>query len=519
MGDNQRRGDRGRRPFYRTVCLGMLFCLSLALAVHPAGGAEAQAGGTLTFGTENEFSGFDVLKATGFAINDAIANSTICERLFDMDDQGRLVPVLGLSAEAAADGRSWIVKLRRAVAFHDGTPFDANAVVAHWTRMLEPQNRFGDRALMDAIQAVERVDSHTVRFHLKHVWPPFLAVLCNPRTLAAFIPSPAAVAADRQRRAPVGTGPFMFEEWVSGDRFVVVRNPHYWQADKPRLDRIVFKPIPDEQTRYASLKSGQLDAIWIDRGQLIEKAEQDPDLRHYQGEGNGAEIIVFNTAAAPFDDVRVRRALAHAWNQPLYVKLNYRDCIPVVEQPMGASARCDETAYRAFDRQAAQRLMAEYGKPVSFACLHSNTQRGREIGEIMQQFFKPLGVAVQPQGFSFGPVVKKVISGQYQAATWRIPPSLDFGPYFELAFHSKSRRNWTRYHNPEMDRLLEAQRSQSDLEKRAALLCQVVRLINRDVPILYRGGKRFHVLARPEVKNIDPIRRGMPPLADVWLEN
>ncbi|MEE4607989.1 MAG: hypothetical protein V2L15_03805, partial [Desulfobacteraceae bacterium] len=201
-----------------------------------------------------------------------------------------------------------------------------------------------------------------------------------------------------------------------------------------------------------------------------------------------------------------------------YVSLNYKDCIPTVAHPLGAGVHCPETGYRAFDLEAARRLMASVGSPPEFAFLHSNSQRGREIGEIMQQFFKPLGVAVQPQGLSFGAVVKKVVTGDFQASTWRIPPGLDFGPYLYLAFHSKSRSNWCRYRNPEMDRLLEEQNRETDPAARAALLCRVVQLINRDAPILYRGGKRFHLLADKKVKNIDPIRRGIPNLAEAWIE-
>ncbi len=502
---------------HRSVCICLVLALLTASACMAASG-EGLSGRILTFGVENEFGGFDALKAAGFAICDAIALHTICERLFDMDADGRLVPVLGLSAETSPDGRIWTIRLRQDVVFHDGTPFNAEAVTAHWKRMITPENRYRDRALMDVIEAVEAVDAFTVRFRLSHAWLPFAGLLCNPRTLTAYIPSPAAMDADRQLRAPVGTGPFMFKEWVSGDRFVVVRNPHYWQADRPRLDAIVFRPVPDEQTRYASLAAGDLDLIWTDRGQLIEKAAADPAIRHYQGEGNGAEIIIFNTAVAPFDDVRVRQALAHAWNQPLYVHLNYKDCIPAVEHPLGAGA-CSQTGYRGVDLDAARRLIAAVGRPIDFECLHSNSQRGREIGEIMQQFFQPLGVTVRPLGLSFGAVIKKVVTGDYQASTWRIPPSLDCGPHLYLTFHSKSRRNWSHYHNPQMDRLLEDQRRESDPVRRAALLCDVAALINRDVPILYRGGKRFHVLAAAKVKGIDPIRHGIPDLGAAWIED
>jgi 4-phytase/acid phosphatase/peptide/nickel transport system substrate-binding protein len=155
---------------------------------------------------------------------------------------------------------------------------------------------------------------------------------------------------------------------------------------------------------------------------------------------------------------------------------------------------------------------------VEIECLHSNTQRGREQGELLQQFAGQIGVTVKPVGMSFGPVVKKVITGDYQISTWRIPAYLDQGPGLFSSFYSKSRRNWSGYHSPELDEILLAQNTSTDLQKRKALLCRIARQINRDVPYIYRGGRRFHVLAGREVKGKVHFRNGIFALSELWLD-
>ncbi|MDJ0783867.1 MAG: ABC transporter substrate-binding protein [Desulfosarcinaceae bacterium] len=496
-------------------CCTLLTLLVAALGI----AAIANAGGRLVVGVENNDSlGFDVLKVRGTAISDAFANITIHERLFQLDEEGNLAPMLALSAEPSEDETRWTIRLRQGVRFHDGTPFDADAVVAHWSRMLDPNNKYRHRFTLKPIQRVERVDAHTVRFHLAHPWIVFPRILAAARNLTFTIPSPAAVAADRQHRHPVGTGPFMFSAWRSGDHLTVSRNPHHWAAQQGRLDEIVFRFMPDHQTRFAALRAGDVDLIWMDRGQIIAKAREDTTLKVHHGEDNGAEILILNTSVPPFDDERVRQALAHAWNQPQYVKLNYQDSIPTVSHPFGDGVACGDSQYRAYDLERAKQLLADYGRPVAFECLHSNTQRGREIGIVLQQFGKAVGMAVSPVGLAFGPVVKKVITGDYQASTWRIPSGYDLGPAMSRAFHTRSPGNWSKYGSEALDALLNAQWTTTDPEERRRLLCRIAAELNRGVPILYRGGRHHYVIARDAVQGLPPFQHGVLDLTGVWLE-
>ncbi len=500
------------------ICVSVLSFILIFSLTSNVYAVEPKPGGRLVFGAENEFGGFDVLRVRGFAINDAIANNTIMERLFGLDEDENLVPILGLSASPSEDGKIWTIKLRQGVVFHDGTPFNADAVIHHWKRILNPKNRYRGRALMTPVRSVEKVDAFTIQFILKHRWLPFPEILTGARGLGTFIPSPKAVDADTQKRAPVGTGPFIFKEWKSGDSFIVQKNPNYWQKGKPHLDEIVFKLVPDHQSRYASLKSGQMDMVWMDRGNIIRKAEKDPSIVHYQATGNGAEIFVLNTTKPPFDNPDLRRAIAHAWDQHQCVKMSYHNAIPFIEHPLGEAIACSQVDYPVHDMAKAKQLIADIAKPIVIECLHTDTKRGREQGELLQQFAKQIGIKVKTTALSFGPVIKKVVTKDYQISTWRMPSGSDLGAGFYAAFHSKSRANVTGYTNPKMDALLVGQLMETDPAKREQILCDIVRLLNKDAPIIYRGGQGYHILAGSHVKGFVDFKNGIAQLSDLWIE-
>ena len=289
------------------------FCMMTLLAYVNRGEsatAGPQSGGTLTVGMELEFRGFDPLKANFTGLADRSVLMAVEERLFDMDTKGNLLPELALSATPSKDGRKWTLKLRKGVTFHDGTPFNADVVVGHWLRLLDPKNKYFARTSIEPIETVQKVDEYTVRFSLKHPWAAFKNALTETQSFGAFISSPKAIKEETQNRAPVGTGPYMFKEWLANDRLTVVRNPNYWRKGKAYLDSVVFRPMPDMQTRFASLQSGEIDVIQTDRGVSILQAREDRSLKVYFSDSTGPYNFLLNASKPPLNDVRVRQALA-----------------------------------------------------------------------------------------------------------------------------------------------------------------------------------------------------------------
>jgi 4-phytase/acid phosphatase/peptide/nickel transport system substrate-binding protein len=505
------------RRFFGVMGLYVLLALAILGESERALAAGPKQGGTVTMGVDQEFRGFDPLRAVYLQFGDRSVIMAIEERLFDMDGKGKLVPELALSATPSADGKTWSIKLRQGISFHDGTPFNADAVVEHWQRMLDLQNSFSGAAYIEPIQSVTKIDDYSVLFKLKHPWAAFKAMLSGTQWTGSFIPSPKGVREDTQNHAPVGTGPFIFKEWLSNDRLVVVKNPNYWRKGKPYLDSVVFRPVPDNEARFSGLRSGETDLILTDWGPHLLQAKEDPSLKVYSTDTSGPYTFIINTEKPPLDDARVRRALAHAWNQDLYLNADYRGTIPVAREPFGGTLSCGDCGYREYDPAKARKLLAEYGKPVSLDLMVTNTPRGREAGEIMQRLFKEVGITLKLTPQSEGDLVRQVKRGDYQIAAWRLMDLSDMGPYLNVCLHSKGKFNFSLYRNPTMDELLTTQQLSTDEKAREKALCGVANLINEDVIYLYGGGRRIHVIAKTGIRGIDRFDEGIVRVSDVWV--
>ena len=481
--------------------------------------AEPEYGGTLRHVGELEAAGFDALQTRALTGTGRLAASLVMEKLFERDDAGELVPALGLSLQPSQDETVWTIRLRQNVRFHDGTPFTADAVVEHWNRLIDPEQHFQGRNLLTPVAAVEKAGPYEVRFVLKHAWPAFDTFLTSPIGFTAYIPSPKAVAEGRHHHAPVGTGPFIFKEWKRGDRIVVRKNPDYWDKGKPYLDEVVCRAIPDHEARYATLVSGEADLMITDRPSHVKKLMQNPDFETHPVHWRGAGLLALNNARPPLDDIRVRRALALAWDQKAYVAASFKNIMPAVTHWYGDAVDCRDTGYPAPDPQKARALIAAYGKPVCLEYIHSASNRGREAGMIMQQMFKAIGVEVTPVPMDFPGIMKRIFSEDFDITSWLMLGYNDMGPITKAYLHSQSRWNVFRYADPEMDRLLDEQERTTDPQVRAKIMCAIVRKANADIPFLYLFGRTYYVFARKNVRNLVLTKSGEEEirLAGIWL--
>ena len=225
----------------------LLLVIATWLAFFGTSGAQnAQSqnapGETLHVGLYSEFRGFDIAKVKVLDPNTLNVATAIMEPLFEYvydgtsDATGRIVPRLALTFEEAPDRLSAIVHLRDGVKFHDGTPFNAAAVVYHFSRILDPALGLGlAETILEPLERVEAVDPLTVKFVLKRPWASLQSALAISGSMN-LIGSPTALAKDPDgfNRHPVGTGPFVFHEWKTGDRLVVDRNPNIGILRCPR---------------------------------------------------------------------------------------------------------------------------------------------------------------------------------------------------------------------------------------------------------------------------------------------
>ena len=236
--------------------------------------------------------------------------------------------------------------------FQDGSPFNAQAVAFNFERMLNPDNHCRCLFYISFIGKVEAVDELTVVFHLKTP-SPNLPAIGAPPTSTNVIHSPKAIQEMKEayNRHPVGTGPFQLKSWQSGDRLVLERNPQYWDKNRPYLDQVTIRPMPDNIARYASVQSGESDVIWTDRAEDVLKAKKNPALNVREYAGSGAQVYAFNTKVAPFDDVRVRQALRMALDLEAYSQAAWGDLWKPTRDPYGPGSfvQCSDPGALPFD--------------------------------------------------------------------------------------------------------------------------------------------------------------------------
>ena len=502
--------------------LYIFISLSLSMSIvftHPATAAAPEYGGRITLAGETEGLGFDAIKTRSLMGSTRAMSRLVMERLFDRGENGELLPVLGLSADQSEDGKIWTITLRQGVKFHDGTPFNADAVVLHWNRLLNPKNRFRGLLLLRPVESVEKTGEFEVRFRLKHPWAPFTAFITNPTGFSSLIPSPTAVKNDTQNLSPVGTGPFIFKEWKRGSHMRVVKNPGYWQKGKPYLDEIIYKPILDHGARYAALASGQADIMITDRPVHVKKLENNPEFSKHLMVFRGAGIFVLNTKKPPLDDVRVRRALALAWDQEKYLAISFKNIMPFTQHWFGDAVGCADVGYPSHDIQEASQLISAYGKHVELEYVHTATNRGKEAGIIVQQMMKQINVKINPVPSDFPGIVKRLISKQYDMSSWVIPGNMDMGPITTAILHSKSPWNVSGYSDPEMDKLLVELKMATAPEQREELMCRIARKANSEVPFIFIFGRTYHLFYKNHIKNLNLPKHGEEglKLVNAWV--
>ncbi|HEY8554444.1 MAG TPA: ABC transporter substrate-binding protein [Burkholderiales bacterium] len=495
--------------------------LLVVLAVFGTVPAHAQKrGGTLIIGSEAEFNGFNHLKARIFNQNTVTPASAVMEGLFAYEG-AEIKPRLGVSFEEAPDRLSAVVRLRRGVKFHDGTPFNADAVVFHYRRLMDPKSGV-NTSMIAPIKTVEKVDDFAVRFVLAHPWPALQSALALEH-LINLIGSPTALASDPEgfHRKPIGTGPFRVVEWRAGDRLVLERNPDYWEKGLPYLDGVVFRILPDGNTRYQSIKSGEVHIASIDNAGHILDAQKDPGLVVHRHQGSGALTWNFNHAREPFNDVRVRAAVIHAVDAKAIAENFYLGTTTVATGLLGPNSGwfCPNIRWRSYDPEKAKALLAEVGKPVKFTLTAVNNPQSRRMASILQQFMQAVGMEVDIRLVEQSQNVRIGVTGDYQMDVWRFT---DFGGDPDLVltyyFGTRTGKPVTRHDASRIDPLLDAARVEPDRERRHDLYCRVAELVSEEAILLFPNWTTYHAVAQPFVRNVPPLVNNIIRPRAIWLD-
>lgn len=431
---------------------------------------EVKDGGTLTVVRLSDATGLDPHFITDIPSANVV-HGKVYETLIQFDKEMKIQPLLATEWEQV-DDLTWEFTLKEGIKFHDGSAFNAEAVKKTLDRILDPATGSPQQSKLGMIKEVIASDETHVTLKLSEPYAPLLSILASNE--GSIISSKVIdESADQLATHPVGTGPFVFESWKSGQDIVLTKNKEYW-GEPVKLDKVVFKVVPEDATRIAMVEQGEAqisDQVPVTE---IDRIEASDSLNLYRTEGLAVEYVGFNTTAAPFDDVRVRKAVSHAIEREAILSGVYNNIgtlanVAMSPKVFGYSKNVEAYPY---DVNEAKKLMKEAGleKGVKVKLLTSDRKERINMAEVIQSQLKGIGVEVEIQVMEFGAYIDEVDSGKHQMFIGGWGNATGDGDYNQYnLFHSDSLGspgNHFYYQKPEIDTLIEQGRVEIDPAKR-----------------------------------------------------
>lgn len=394
-----------------------------ALALLPAQGGAA----ALVLGVQLEPPVLDPTVNPAAVIGE-ILDGNLYEGLVRFDARGEVLPALARSWDISPDGLTYVFHLRQGVRFHDGTRFDAGTARFTLDRARAPDSANPQRARLDAICSIEVTDAHTLTLHLSRRSGGLLQSL-------AFTAFAMLSPASRDNAThPVGTGPFRFSGWRRGDSLDLIRNDDYW-GTKPALQAVRFKFIPDPSAAYAALMSGDVQVFAnYPAPESLAQFQRDPRFVVFEGSSEGETLLALNNARPPFNDLRVRRAIAHAVDRRAIIDgAMYGHGEPIGSHfPPHRPASVDLTGRYPYSPAIARALLAEAGYPHGFSMTLKlpPPSYARRSGEIIAAELSAVGITVRIENIEWAQWLDQVFSRhEFDATVIQHAEPLDYDIY------------------------------------------------------------------------------------------
>jgi peptide/nickel transport system substrate-binding protein len=451
----------------------------------------ADRAGTLRVALPNFPNSLDV--ATAAERNAQNAAWQLFDSLVWINEQGDLEPALAEDWDVSEDGTTYTFRLRQDVTFHNGEPFNADSVVFSWERGSREDMQWSDRWVRAS--SVERQDDYTVVMRTESPDPLFLGIMAQHWAIvpAGYINE---VGEDGFNNHPIGTGPFQFVEWIREDRIIFDANPNYWRPGLPRLERIIFRPIPESSTRVAAIRTGEIDIV----NRLDD--EQAASLR---GVANVEVLaypvdrvfyIAFNNLTTgvgqPTEDVRVRQAMNYAVDREAIVDALFGGFATLstgflTPANLGYDSSLQPYPY---DPDRARELLAEAGYPngfdLGFACPAGAYTNFEEVCQAIQGYLSEVGINTD---------LEIMESGRY----WDLEAEKQLPPLFGDSWSERSGEalprlrgalggwdaSFSAWSDPEIDRYLDQIAVTIDRDERAILYRELQHYMFENPPFIY----------------------------------
>lgn len=491
--------------------------------------SKPKRGGSLTFGTDTEESGFLPTTARFDEVGVMYAR-TVFDPLTAITSRGGWAPYLAQSVSANADYTTWTVTLRPGIKFSDGTDLTGQVLLNNFEA--HKASALTGPAIDPILDNFTQTGDLTVQANFNSPW------LAFPYYLAGGIGGQIAYPVSQSNlddpthasNNPVGTGPFIFEQWIPNSHFTAKRNPNYWRKGLPYLDSITFKPIVDPDARSEALQSGAIDIMVCDTPQVIVQYRGNKKWAYIDDSGAvvgepDMNCLLVNTGAAPFDNADVRMAVAKAIDSSAYsrvidLSVNAPSTGPFVQ----GTPYYTKTGYPSYDLKGASELIkkvkAKTGKPVSIDLGGIPSPYTARAGQYLQQKLQAAGMEVSLKTVQQNDLIDNALIGSYQLYQWRqfgaVNPDLNYifwSSTTDGAEHSLA-INMARNDDPAIQAALITGRQSPSAATRAKAYQTVSKRFAVDLPYIWLDRAVWSIMAQSKVQNF--ANPTMPSGAKAW---
>jgi peptide/nickel transport system substrate-binding protein len=490
-----------------------------------------QDGGTLRVAVGAEIDGLNPVQAR-WSLEGHTIGSSIYDTLLTADEDRNIAPRLALSATPNADGTVWTIKLREDVTFHDGTPFNGEAVKAN----LEARKQIpisGDSLRL--VEEVTVVDPYTVEVRMSAPWFGFDYLLAAQ---TGYMVAPSQIGQPNSMQMAIGTGPFKLDgTWSPGTPVKVVRNDDYW-GDGPHLDGIEFRALVDQTSRKAALESDDVDMILTqDPATIVDLRTKDGFVQVEDFAATEA-FVMLNLSQPPFDNIHARKALAYATDREALNQAVGGGIQQDADQPFTPSEQyfVEDSGYPSYDPNAARDEVQAYkddtgASSLTFTLKATSATQQKAEAELLQAQWSAVGIDARLEQTEQATFLANIFVSDFQAAMFQnfgwINPDNNYIFWHSTYAKQEGQQggiNFGQIRSPDLDAALDGARQTSDQEERLEQHHNVVRAINETVPYIWMYHTVYAFAANDDVgglaaaQNLGFARQDAKPWwPQIWL--
>ena len=504
----------------RSLIAAAAIAVAGTLGSLPAGAQTPVRGGTLNVGFPADAKTFDPRFSVIFSERQVMY--PVYNTLTKLGPDFSINPELAESWEVLDGGKRIVLTLRQGVKFHDGTAFNAAAVKWNIDSRLDEATKSPQRKqLVKVVESVDVIDDHTVEFNLLGPFPALMGMLAQR---VGFVVSPTAAQEHGEEFGsnPVGTGPFIFKEWVRGSHVRLERNPDYWEEGLPYLDKINYEDIAGSVVGIQRLATGELDYV----GQLspndIRSFEGNDDIELHPVKVGRWHSLQWRWDRPPFNDANFRKAVAHAIDRQHIVDILTagKATMAAGPTPPGLWWYSELEPFEHDPAKAGEYLAkSSYEAGTEVPLVVAGTGVYPRIGALAQEQLQAVGINVQLQAVPQKGWYGKVLKGEFEFTPTRWTQRPDPDGLLQILFHTDGFANSTKYSNPKVDALLEEARTMTDMGQRKAIYAEAQKHIAADLPYVSLFFAVEFGATRKRVHGFEWIPDQIPRFRELWVSN